>query len=80
MDWFDLVQWPAMIVTVISAGMVASKRKWERNEGFWLFLLSNILWTVWALHDRAYALVLLQICLAALNIRGIYNNRSSAST
>jgi hypothetical protein len=66
-------------VTVISAGMVASKRKWKRNEGFWLFLLSNVLWTAWAIHDHAYALVLLQVCLAALNIRGIYNNRSSVS-
>jgi hypothetical protein len=79
MDWFDLVQWPAMAVTVISAAMVASKRKWKRNEGFWLFLLSNVLWTVWAIHVRAYALVLLQVCLATLNIRGIYNNRGSVS-
>lgn len=79
MDWLDLVQWPAMAVTVISAGMVASKRTWKRNEGFWLFLLSNVLWALWAIHDRAYALVFLQVCLAALNIRGIYNNRSSAS-
>jgi hypothetical protein len=79
MDWFDLVQWPAMAVTVISAGMVASKRTWKRSEGFWLFLFSNVLWTLWAIHDRAFALVLLQVCLAALNIRGIYNNRGSVS-
>jgi hypothetical protein len=79
MNWFDLVQWPAMVVTVISAGMVASKRTWKRNEGFWLFVLSNVLWTVWAVHVRAYALVLLQVCLAVLNIRGIYNNRRSSS-
>jgi len=79
MDWFDVLQWPAMAVTVISAGMVASKRTWKRNEGFWLFLLSNVLWALWAVHDRAYALVFLQVCLAALNIRGISNNRGSAS-
>jgi hypothetical protein len=75
MDWWDLVQWPAMVVTVISAWMVASQRKWKRNEGFWLFLLSNVLWVIWALHDQAYALLLLQICLAALNIRGIRKNQ-----
>ena len=78
MDLFDLVQWPAMAITVGAAAMVASKRTWKRNEGFWLFVLSNVLWTFWAVHDRAYALVLLQVCLAALNVRGIYNNRSSA--
>jgi hypothetical protein len=75
MDWLNLIQWPAMFVTVLSAWMVASNRKWKRNEGFWLFLLSNVLWVVWAIHDRAYGLILLQVCLAALNIRGVLNNR-----
>ena len=75
MNWMDLIQWPAMAVTVVSAWMIASQRKWKRNEGFWLFLLSNLLWIIWALHDRAYALILLQVCLAALNVRGIYKSR-----
>jgi hypothetical protein len=79
MDWFDLLQWTAMGVTLISAGMVASKRKWERNEGFWLFLPSNVLWIFWAIHDRDYALVFLQVCLAMLNMRGIYNSSRSTS-
>jgi len=78
MNWLDLVQWPAMVVTVISAWMVASKRKWKRNEGFWLFLLSNVLWIIWALQDGAYALVFLQVCLAVLNVRGALNNQSPA--
>jgi hypothetical protein len=79
MQWIDLLQWPAMAITVLSAWMVASKRTWKRNEGFWLFLLSNVLWTIWALGDKAYALVFLQMCLAVLNIRGIHNNQISAS-
>jgi len=79
MQWLALLQWPAMAATVLSAWMVASKRTWKRNEGFWLFLLSNVLWTIWALGDNAYALVFLQICLAILNIRGIHNNQISAS-
>jgi hypothetical protein len=78
MNWLDLVQWPAMVVTVISAWMVASKRKWKRNEGFWLFLLSNVLWIIWALQDGAYALVFLQVCLGVLNVRGALNNQSPA--
>jgi len=39
-----------------------------------VFLASNILWVAWGLHDHAYALVALQFCLAALNIRGVYKN------
>jgi presenilin-like A22 family membrane protease len=72
MSWIDLVQWPAMVVTVVSAWMVASQRTWKRNEGFWLFLFSNILWVVWGIHARAIAVVLLQVCLAVLNFRGVF--------
>jgi len=79
MNWLDLVQWPAMAVSVISAWMVASQRTWKRNEGFWLFLLSNILWLIWGLHDRAYAFICVQLCLVSLNTRGVYKNRQSPS-
>ena len=74
MDWVDAIQWPAMLVTVVAAWMVASQRKFKRNWGFWLFLLSNVLWIVWGWHDEAYALIALQVCLAVLNIRGVKKN------
>jgi hypothetical protein len=35
---------------------------------------SNVLWIVWGWHDRAYALVVLQVGLALLNIRGVSKN------
>ena len=73
----DLIQWPAMVVTVLAAWMVASQRKLKRNWGFWLFLLSNVLWIVWAMGDRAYALIVLQLCLAFINIRGVWKNRAA---
>lgn len=70
MDWLDLLQWPAMAVTVLAAWLVASTLKRRRLFGFWIFLVSNVLWIVWGLHTHAYALIFLQVCLAALNIRG----------
>ncbi len=70
MPGLDAIQWPAMAVTVLAAWLVASKQERRRNIGFWLFLLSNVLWVAWGLHARAYALIALQVCLAALNIRG----------
>lgn len=73
----DALQWPAMVVTVVAAWMVASQRKFKRNWGFWLFLLSNVLWILWGLHDGAYALIFLQVCLAFLNVRGTIKNRTS---
>jgi hypothetical protein len=75
MNWIDWLQWPAMAVTVIAAWLIASQRKFKRNWGFWLFLASNVLWILWGLHDGAHALILLQVCLAVLNIRGAVKNR-----
>ncbi|HKO60289.1 MAG TPA: hypothetical protein VJV03_03940 [Pyrinomonadaceae bacterium] len=76
MDWVDAIQWPAMLVTVVAAWFVASQRKFKRNWGFWLFLLSNVLWIVWGWHDKAYALIALQVGLAFLNIRGARKNQT----
>jgi hypothetical protein len=79
MDLIDLVQWPAMVATVGAAWLVASLSKRRRSWGFWLFLLSNVLWTIWGLHAHAYALILLQVCLAALNVRGAVKNDPEAT-
>ena len=70
MDFIHLLQWPAMVVTIAAAWLVASTNLTRRNWGFWIFLLSNVLWVVWALHDNALALIALQVGLAAMNIRG----------
>jgi hypothetical protein len=73
-DLLDLVQWPAMVATVTAAWLVASTTKRRRALGFWCFLLSNALWIAWGWHTAAWGLVLLQLALAALNIRGAYKN------
>ena len=76
MKLLDLLQWPAMAATVVAAWLVASRSKRRRNAGFWVFLASNVLWAIWGLHDHAYALVALQFCLAALNVRGASKTES----
>ncbi|HWI83910.1 hypothetical protein [Ramlibacter sp.] len=70
-DWLDLLQWPAMLATVLAAWLVGSNAKARRNSGFWVFLASNVLWGLWGWHDGAHALIALQLALAALNIRGV---------
>ena len=74
MDYLNFIQWPAMLLTVAAAWLVGSRSPRKRNLGFWVFLFSNLLWVVWGWHARAYALIILQICLAALNIRGAKKN------
>ncbi len=71
---FNLIQWPAMAVTIYAAWLVASQTRRKREHGFWWFLLSNVLWMIWGIHDHAYALIALQVGLAALNIRGAWKN------
>ena len=73
-DLMDAVQWPAMLLTVFAAYLVGSQSKKKRSWGFWIFLISNVLWVVWGIHDGAFALILLQISLAILNIRGAFKN------
>ena len=74
MGGLDLVQWPAMAVTVIAAWLVASRSERRRAAGFWWFLASNVLWIVWGWHAQAYALMVLQVALAAMNVRGAYRS------
>lgn len=71
---WDLLQWPAMAASLAAAWLVASPRAARRNTGFWVFLLSNVLWVAWGLHDGAWALIALQLGLAALNVRGVLKN------
>lgn len=69
----------AMCVTVAAAWLVGSRSERKRNKAFWLFILSNALWIVWGLHDRAYALIVLQLCLAGTNVRGALKNDPATS-
>ncbi len=76
MDYLQHLQWLAMVVTVLAAWLVASQSKRRRMIGFWCFLVSNVLWVTWGWRDHAYALVVLQVALAILNIRGAYKNEA----
>lgn len=69
-----LIQWPAMVVTVAAAWLVGSCNPRRRAVGFWVFLASNVLWIVWGVPAHAYALIVLQVALAAMNIRGVTKN------
>jgi hypothetical protein len=75
MDWLDLMQWPALVVTVVAAWMVSANVRARRKTGFSVFLASNVLWVIWGLHVSAYALITLQFCLAFSNVHGILRNR-----
>ena len=81
MDWdtlIDFLQWPAMIVTLCAAFLVGARHAHRRIFGFYTFILSNVLWIVWGLHDGAWALIALQVGLLAMNVRGIFRNEKTS--
>lgn len=65
-----------MAATLLSAWLVAAQSKIKRRWGFWIFLLSNLLWAAWGWFDHAWALIALQAGLAFLNIRGVAKNET----
>lgn len=74
LDW---IQWPAMLITLVASWLVASRQKRHRNVGFWVFLLSNVLWVVWGVQSQSWALVALQVGLMVMNIRGAFKTDTS---
>ncbi|HVF64608.1 MAG TPA: hypothetical protein VNE58_11500 [Casimicrobiaceae bacterium] len=77
LDW---LQWPAMVVTIVSAWLTASSQEKRREWGFRVFLVSNVLWIAWGWHDGAWALVVLQVALAFMNLRGVKRNDADTRT
>lgn len=79
-EWLEWMEWPAMAASLLAAWLVASKSARRRMAGFWVFLVSNALWIAWGWQDQAWALIVLNACLAAMNVRGIVKNEDGADT
>lgn len=75
MTTLELLQWPAMATTLLAAWAVGSSQRSRRLWGFLVFLLSNAMWAAWAVPAQAWALLTLQIGLAAMNVRGLLRHQ-----
>jgi hypothetical protein len=71
MDYFNLLQWPAMVINILSVWLLTYQTRRIRQTGFLLSLLSNVLWIIWGWHVQALAVLGLQFALATINIRGV---------
>ncbi|MCU1724506.1 hypothetical protein [Pseudomonas sp. 5P_5.1_Bac1] len=72
--WIGFLEWPAMVMTVLAAWCIGSRRPGRRKVGFCCFIVSNVLWSVWGWQAEAWALIILQLCLCAMNLRGWRKN------
>ncbi|WP_420847213.1 hypothetical protein [Metapseudomonas resinovorans] len=59
-----------MLVTMAAVWLIGSQTPARRHIGFWVFLASNALWIAVGLHAHAWTLIILQLCLTAMNLRG----------
>jgi len=78
MDYFSLIQWPAMVINILAVWLLTSQFKGKRHVGFLLSLLSNVMWVVWGWHAEAFAVLGLQVALATLNVLGVRKTESKA--
>ncbi|WP_339488640.1 hypothetical protein [Pseudomonas sp. EL_65y_Pfl2_R95] len=78
MDYVDFLQWPAMVMTILAAWLIGSLSPRRRLIGFCCFIVSNLLWGVWGWHTQAWALIVLQVCLFLMNIRGFTKNQTES--
>jgi hypothetical protein len=66
------------VVTLCAAFLGGARHARRRTFGFYTFILSNLLWIAWGVHDEAWALITLQLGLLAMNVRAIFRNHKDA--
>lgn len=72
----EFLQWPALLVTLVAAWLVAARGARRRAWGFGLLVLGNLLWALWGWQVGAPALIVLQAGLFALNLHGILKSEA----
>ncbi len=67
------MDWIGAVLTLIATYLLAS----HRRQAVRVFLLSSILFLVWAIREEVWSLVMLQSVLIVLNIRTLYKWRQT---
>jgi len=60
-----------MAITVLAAWFMGSGRAKRRVIAFCCFTAGNVMWVVWGKSHDAYGLIILEIIMAMMNMRGL---------
>jgi hypothetical protein len=71
---FPLIQYLAMILTCTGYYFVGSKRAVVRKIGFAFGVIGNITWIIYGTNPLQPAIILTNLFIFALGVRGYYNN------
>jgi hypothetical protein len=77
-EFFALLEWPAMAISLAAAYLLASQKPEKRMWAFVLLIVGNLMWVAWGWGEEAWALIALNVGLMALNVRGIFKNEHEA--
>ena len=73
-EFIALLDWPAMAISLFAAWVMASRKPEKRVWAFGMYIAGNVMWIAWGWGEEAWALIVLNLALMALNVRGIYKN------
>jgi hypothetical protein len=79
-EFFALLEWPAMAISLAAAYLLASQKPEKRVVAFWLLIIGNVMWIAWGWGEAAWALIALNVGLMVLNVRGIFKNEHGAES
>ena len=76
-EFFALLEWPAMAISLTAAWWMGSQRAGKRIIAFCMLIVGNLMWIAWGWGEHASALIALNIGLLVLNVRGIVKNEDA---
>ena len=71
----NLLQWPALVLAIAGAPLVASGVSRRVYVGFTLWTVSNLCWIAWALTTGTWSVLLMQVYFLFTSLAGRRNNR-----
>lgn len=79
-DFFALLEWPAMGITLAAAWWMGSTKAKKRIVAFIMLIIGNLMWIAWGWGEAAWALIALNLGLMALNVRAIFKNEHAVDS
>jgi len=74
-----ICQYPALVTGIAGAVLVSGISNKKRFFGFLIWILSDILWGLFAIDTGAWGFLLMQVFFICTCIKGMLNNRKSTN-
>ncbi len=69
------LSWIAMCIALFGSLCVGSDKAFDRFIGFCAFMVSNVLWMIFAFATQSWPLFIMNMAFTVTSLRGLYDNR-----